>query len=76
LVSTTLAEYDDLLVQISEETWPDVVNRVKEIDVTLEEHSSASSGALVMPELAENSTMGPPTAATSNEPHQGTSVSG
>ncbi|KAG8702172.1 hypothetical protein FRC09_004916 [Ceratobasidium sp. 395] len=40
-LSTTLPEYGDTLVQISEEMWPDVVGLVKSVEVTLEEMSDA-----------------------------------
>jgi hypothetical protein len=36
-ISTTLTEYSDALVQISEETWENIVDRVKEIEVILYE---------------------------------------
>ncbi|KAG8705826.1 hypothetical protein FRC09_002741 [Ceratobasidium sp. 395] len=35
-ISTTLPEYGDALVQISEDIWPDFVGRVKDVEVTLE----------------------------------------
>ncbi|KAG8767527.1 hypothetical protein FRC12_006196 [Ceratobasidium sp. 428] len=35
-LSTTLPEYGDALVQISEDIWPDFVGRVKDVEVTLE----------------------------------------
>ncbi|KAG9118448.1 hypothetical protein FRC07_007043, partial [Ceratobasidium sp. 392] len=38
-VSTTLPEYGDTLVQISEEMWPEVVGLIKAVEVTLEESS-------------------------------------
>jgi hypothetical protein len=44
-ISTTLAEYDDLMVQISEETWGDVVDRVKAVEVTLDETVEDAVGA-------------------------------
>ncbi|KAG9120274.1 hypothetical protein FRC07_004304 [Ceratobasidium sp. 392] len=35
-ISTTIPEYDDTLVQISEDIWPDFVDQVKDVEVTLE----------------------------------------
>ncbi|KAG8731074.1 hypothetical protein FRC12_019908 [Ceratobasidium sp. 428] len=40
-LSTTLPEYGDTLVQISEEMWPDIVGLVKSVEVTLEDMSDA-----------------------------------
>ncbi|KAG8717799.1 hypothetical protein FRC08_006632 [Ceratobasidium sp. 394] len=35
-ISTTLPEYSDTLVRISEETWPDLVDYVKTAEITLD----------------------------------------
>ncbi|KAG8742300.1 hypothetical protein FRC12_015398, partial [Ceratobasidium sp. 428] len=43
-LSTTLPEYGDTLVQITEEMWPDVVGLIKNVGVTLEELSDAGDG--------------------------------
>jgi hypothetical protein len=72
---TTLAEYDDLLVQISEETWPDVIGRIKEIEVTLEEYGSgASSGPPEVLGPAGDLISAPPAAIALSTAHQGISL--
>jgi hypothetical protein len=61
-------------VQLSEETWPDVVDRVKEIEVTLEESARiASSSDPAVPKYAEDVAIGPSSAATSSSAHHGMS---
>ncbi|KAG8716389.1 hypothetical protein FRC08_009522 [Ceratobasidium sp. 394] len=40
-MATTLAGFGDTLVQISEEIWPDVVARLKTVEVTLEDATDA-----------------------------------
>jgi hypothetical protein len=71
-MSTTLAEYDDLVVQISEEMWPDVFDRIKEIEVTLEEHSSGdSSGPPEAPERVGEPISALPATATASMVRQG-----
>ncbi|KAG9123099.1 hypothetical protein FRC07_000235, partial [Ceratobasidium sp. 392] len=35
-ISTTIPGYGDTLVQISEDIWPDFVDQVKDVEVTLE----------------------------------------
>jgi hypothetical protein len=72
-ISTTLAEYDELLVQISEETWPDVVGRVKEIEVTLEEPPRSDSPGGPFPGTAGDSPISVPMAATPSKANQGMS---
>ncbi|KAG8736158.1 hypothetical protein FRC10_009642 [Ceratobasidium sp. 414] len=42
-MSTTLVNYGDALVQISEEIWPDVVGDVKSVEITLENDDRAAS---------------------------------
>ncbi|KAG8710942.1 hypothetical protein FRC08_016525 [Ceratobasidium sp. 394] len=37
LISTTLADYDNALVQISEEIWPDVVGDIRTVEITLDD---------------------------------------
>jgi hypothetical protein len=43
-ISATLAEYEDLVLQITEETWPDVVNQIKAVEVTLDEPADLVPG--------------------------------
>ncbi|KAG8705098.1 hypothetical protein FRC09_003157 [Ceratobasidium sp. 395] len=43
-LSTTLPEYGDTLVQITEEMWPDVAGLIKNVEVTLEELSDPGDG--------------------------------
>ncbi|KAG9080129.1 hypothetical protein FRC06_007049, partial [Ceratobasidium sp. 370] len=42
-LSTTLVDYGDALVQISEEIWPDIVGDVKSVEITLESDDRAIS---------------------------------
>jgi hypothetical protein len=72
-ISTTLAEYDGLLVQISEETWPDVVGRVKEIEVTLEDPPRSDSPGGPFSETSGDSPISVPKAATPSNVNQGMS---
>ncbi|KAG8716391.1 hypothetical protein FRC08_009524 [Ceratobasidium sp. 394] len=44
-ISTTLANYGDALVQVSEEIWPDIVGDVKTVEITLESDDHAASDA-------------------------------
>ncbi|QRV96108.1 ubiquitin family protein [Ceratobasidium sp. AG-Ba] len=43
IISTALADYGDAVVQISEEIWPDVVDDVKVVEVSLEEATDSKS---------------------------------
>jgi hypothetical protein len=71
-ISTTLAEYDDLLVPITEETWSHIVDRVRLIEVTLEEpDDSPSSGVPPISKLDDGVAIGPPEGTTSSNSHQG-----
>jgi hypothetical protein len=71
-ISTMLAEYDDLLVQMTEETWSHVVDRVREIEITLEEpDDSASSGAPAVSGFGDGLTIGPSEANSSSRAHPG-----
>ncbi|KAG8794384.1 hypothetical protein FRC12_024711 [Ceratobasidium sp. 428] len=42
-ISTTLAEYGDTLIRISEETWPDLVDYVKNTKIVLDHAAEISS---------------------------------
>ncbi|KAG8721889.1 hypothetical protein FRC08_009146 [Ceratobasidium sp. 394] len=42
-ISTTLTNYGDALVQVSEEIWPDIVGDVKTVEITLESDDHAAS---------------------------------
>ncbi|KAG9081376.1 hypothetical protein FS749_007708 [Ceratobasidium sp. UAMH 11750] len=44
-ISTTLTDYGDALVQVSEEIWPDIVGDVKTVEITLESDDHAASDA-------------------------------
>jgi hypothetical protein len=70
-ISTTLTEYEDLLVQLSEDTWPDIVDRVREIEVTFEDPRDTSFGGLALSEAADDASIGPPDVTTSSRSHQG-----
>lgn len=41
-ISTSIGEYEDKEVEISEETWPDIVSSVKVIHIELDRYSLVS----------------------------------
>ncbi|KAG9075779.1 hypothetical protein FRC06_009891, partial [Ceratobasidium sp. 370] len=63
-ISTALSDYGGALVQISEEIWPDVVSRVKTVEITLEgdgdtisDAANVRAGNVVWTARSENTTI-------------------
>ncbi|KAG9120685.1 hypothetical protein FRC07_003719 [Ceratobasidium sp. 392] len=40
-ISTTLADYGDALIQISEDIWPEIVHSIKTVEITRDEPDEA-----------------------------------
>ncbi|KAG9078031.1 hypothetical protein FRC06_008563, partial [Ceratobasidium sp. 370] len=86
LISTTLADYGDALVQISEEIWPEVVGEVRTVEITLDDptdgghpasgrRADGGDGVVVPTQLEESvaaivTTTNPTTEHTRARPHQ------
>ncbi|KAG8762346.1 hypothetical protein FRC12_009096 [Ceratobasidium sp. 428] len=50
-ISTKLPKYGDMLVHISEETWPDLVDQVETAEIMLESYTVATRSSSVVPTI-------------------------